>query len=192
MYHRPWLFPVFSFCPLYFKTDVYNHLPSPAIWLRSSDLYFWGCGRQELPIDQIFQLVAFCARVRVMTVTLTDKMRVCKWSDVYVCDVQSVCTSLTEIMSISSVCVSILDRDDGCVNSQKALKLMRWFKVSNGNNGLNKGSPGHTNTHPHTPSYTQTSRFFNEDTELWLMGKECPASDSCTATGCYSFLYTEL
>lgn len=69
MYHRPWLFPVPSFCPLYFKTDVYHYLPSPAVLLRSSDLYFLGLSpsgityRSNTPATAARCIVCVCVHV---------------------------------------------------------------------------------------------------------------------------------
>jgi len=49
-YHRPWWFSCPLICPLHVKIDVCHYLPSPGVWLGSTDL-FWGHCHQGLPIE---------------------------------------------------------------------------------------------------------------------------------------------
>ncbi len=144
-------------CSLVFKMDVYHYLPSPVVWIRFSDLFlgpspsgitYRSNAAIENSLKTIWMYIASACPLQ--TSRLLPAKRGCVSNKLCM---HVMCISLTEVTSILNVCVTLLDQGDGCINSQKVLKLMRWFKVSNMTSGLNNGP---LRTQIHTPTHSLT------------------------------------
>lgn len=79
-YQGPRLFCVLSSGALYFKMDVYHYLSCPAIWLRSSDLFLRATTVRDYLLIKCSNTENWQNPVCVISVTITNKMRVGKWS----------------------------------------------------------------------------------------------------------------
>lgn len=155
-YHRPQRFRVPSFAPCTSRWMFIITCPplasgwGPATFLRATAI------RDSLSIKcpdigKTCRCVCVCKCAPSAGIkTITNNARARERS--------GVCISLTEATSISNVCVSLLDQVDGCINSQRVLKLMRWFQWAIWPMDWTMGPRGHEYTHPHASTHTHTNR----------------------------------